>query len=90
MIAKVQGITARYAARTPLDVAAAVAEILGVTADPHLLGHAWPSDTRPPGWPDVTDPWRDQKRAILTAAGADPQPAWWEDGTAILDPTVVD
>lgn len=77
-IARVCGIVARHATLTPVDVAAAVAELHAVTADPHLLGHGWPHDDPPPGYPAFGDPWRERKREILLAAGAVPQPPWWE------------
>lgn len=70
LIAKVQGIVARHADHPPVDLDAAVAEIHAVTADPHLLGHAW---TWPPQYDVDTDPRMEDKNAILTAAGADPQ-----------------
>jgi len=69
-IAKVRGIVARHAEHPPVDLAGAVVEVLEVTADPHLLGHAWQ-------WPSqfavFEDPWMEAKNAILGAAGADPQ-----------------
>lgn len=78
--ARVTGILGRYASRTPVDVEAAVREIHAVTTDPHLLGHCWPPapESRPLFWPDFPHPFADQERRILAAAGADPQPPWWE------------
>lgn len=70
LIARVQGIVARHADHPPVDMAAAVAEIHAVTADPHLLGHAW---RWPPQYEVFADPRADEKNAILAAAGADPQ-----------------
>lgn len=70
LVAQVSGAVAKHAARRPLDVDAAVAELHAITTDPHLLGHAW-------RWPEdekiFPDPWRDAVNTILGAAGADPQ-----------------
>lgn len=70
LIARVQGIVARHADHPPVDLQAAVAEVHAVTDDAHLLGHAW---WWPPRYAVDTDPRADEKNAILTAAGADPQ-----------------
>lgn len=79
IIAEVAGIVSRYASRWPLDVAGAVAELHTVTVDPHLLGHGWPPDAPQEGFAVFADPFVEQKREILRAAGADPQPRWWEE-----------
>lgn len=79
IIAKVRGILDRHVQHPRVDDAAAVADLHALTTNPDLLGHAWPADSQPPGWPDMADPWRDDRRRILTKAGAEPQPAWWEE-----------
>lgn len=86
-VAQLCGIVERYGAIRPFTdevIAAAVAELHSVTHDAHLLGHAWPAadGSAPMFRPAFPDPWREQKHRILQAAGAEPQPRWWEERAA--------
>lgn len=68
LIAQVIGAVAKHATLKPdvFEMNRAVMEVLSITGDPHLLGHAWAYPN-----PIYDDPWVERKNEILVACNAE-------------------